>query len=333
LSTISAQQLRNQIYYNEMAFRNILGFFPQYLRPPFSSCNAACEQFLEQAEKEGRRWFSFGFDEWLRAGQWWLMSSQEGLYSSEDGTSKIEPQPYADLLKSASILLDILPRHPSIRLWDPTKEYLQFQLLAHTLKRELETIERLGLEKPELSTFDNLDLSIWTTRVEIVSLQPGSSTAGPIWWEAETEETLFQGFGTFKHDVRVTSEPCMILVLVSKVCIEEARVVVQNQRGAALSSVRISSDLLYGKPLPGEVDVDNLNTWPYLRLETSNCLRPLANCLSTIRIGDIELGFSTLSYLREFSAVLRGLVLCQRVCGVEKDHLYLHTMIVIFTFM
>jgi peptidoglycan/xylan/chitin deacetylase (PgdA/CDA1 family) len=49
LSAISAQQMQNQIYYNEMAFRNILGFFPQYMRPPYSSCTTACEQFLEQA--------------------------------------------------------------------------------------------------------------------------------------------------------------------------------------------------------------------------------------------------------------------------------------------
>lgn len=29
-------------YSLEMAFRNILGFFPTYMRPPYSSCNAAC---------------------------------------------------------------------------------------------------------------------------------------------------------------------------------------------------------------------------------------------------------------------------------------------------
>jgi peptidoglycan/xylan/chitin deacetylase (PgdA/CDA1 family) len=46
LSTLSTQQMQNQIYYNEMAFRNILGFFPQYMRPPYSSCNGACQDFL-----------------------------------------------------------------------------------------------------------------------------------------------------------------------------------------------------------------------------------------------------------------------------------------------
>lgn len=32
----------HQIYYNEMAFRNILGFFPTYMRPPFVDCDDEC---------------------------------------------------------------------------------------------------------------------------------------------------------------------------------------------------------------------------------------------------------------------------------------------------
>ena len=49
LSKISTELMQNQIYYNEMALRNILGFFPQYMRPPYSSCNAACTAFLRRA--------------------------------------------------------------------------------------------------------------------------------------------------------------------------------------------------------------------------------------------------------------------------------------------
>merc|ERR1711964_809301 len=36
-----------QMIYNEMAFRNILDYFPTYMRPPYSSCNAACEARLK----------------------------------------------------------------------------------------------------------------------------------------------------------------------------------------------------------------------------------------------------------------------------------------------
>lgn len=31
-----------------MAMRNIVGFFPTYMRPPYSSCNAACEVTLKE---------------------------------------------------------------------------------------------------------------------------------------------------------------------------------------------------------------------------------------------------------------------------------------------
>lgn len=36
------------MYSNEMALRNILGFFPTYMRPPYSSCNAACSTDMER---------------------------------------------------------------------------------------------------------------------------------------------------------------------------------------------------------------------------------------------------------------------------------------------
>ncbi|KAF5620508.1 chitin deacetylase 1 [Fusarium sp. NRRL 52700] len=38
--TASSDEVRQQqIIYNEMAFRNIFGFFPKYLRPPYGTCN------------------------------------------------------------------------------------------------------------------------------------------------------------------------------------------------------------------------------------------------------------------------------------------------------
>lgn len=43
LSNITQAQRKNQMYYNEMAFNNILGLFPTYMRPPYSSCTSACE--------------------------------------------------------------------------------------------------------------------------------------------------------------------------------------------------------------------------------------------------------------------------------------------------
>ncbi|KAI6264705.1 hypothetical protein MCOR27_011648, partial [Pyricularia oryzae] len=39
---------QDQMVKNEMAFRNILGYFPTYMRPPFSECDAACESQLKK---------------------------------------------------------------------------------------------------------------------------------------------------------------------------------------------------------------------------------------------------------------------------------------------
>lgn len=46
LSAITQAQRYEQMIKNEMAFANILGKFPTYMRPPYSSCTAAsgCEQ-------------------------------------------------------------------------------------------------------------------------------------------------------------------------------------------------------------------------------------------------------------------------------------------------
>lgn len=42
LSTLTDADRTTEMVKLEMAFRNILGYFPTYMRPPYSSCNAAC---------------------------------------------------------------------------------------------------------------------------------------------------------------------------------------------------------------------------------------------------------------------------------------------------
>ena len=46
LSLITATERLDQMYNNEAALRNILGFFPTYMRPPYSSCDADCQSDL-----------------------------------------------------------------------------------------------------------------------------------------------------------------------------------------------------------------------------------------------------------------------------------------------
>jgi peptidoglycan/xylan/chitin deacetylase (PgdA/CDA1 family) len=41
LSAISEKDRKAQMVKNEMAIRNIVGYFPTYMRPPYSSCTAA----------------------------------------------------------------------------------------------------------------------------------------------------------------------------------------------------------------------------------------------------------------------------------------------------
>ncbi|KAI5790232.1 hypothetical protein EDC01DRAFT_616605 [Geopyxis carbonaria] len=42
LSTLNETQRENEMVRNEMAIRNVIGKYPTYMRPPYSSCNAAC---------------------------------------------------------------------------------------------------------------------------------------------------------------------------------------------------------------------------------------------------------------------------------------------------
>ncbi|KAL1609869.1 hypothetical protein SLS60_001534 [Paraconiothyrium brasiliense] len=50
LSAVSETDRKAQMVKNEMALRNILGYFPTYMRPPYSSCTAesGCEQTMSE---------------------------------------------------------------------------------------------------------------------------------------------------------------------------------------------------------------------------------------------------------------------------------------------
>jgi peptidoglycan/xylan/chitin deacetylase (PgdA/CDA1 family) len=42
LTKLTDSQVVNQIHYNEMALRNVLGFIPTYFRPPYLRCEQNC---------------------------------------------------------------------------------------------------------------------------------------------------------------------------------------------------------------------------------------------------------------------------------------------------
>ncbi|RYP51658.1 hypothetical protein DL768_003056 [Monosporascus sp. mg162] len=46
-SQMTDEQARNQVIWNEIAISDILGYFPTYLRPPYSICPEECQSMLE----------------------------------------------------------------------------------------------------------------------------------------------------------------------------------------------------------------------------------------------------------------------------------------------
>ncbi|GKT45179.1 chitin deacetylase ARB_04768 [Colletotrichum spaethianum] len=48
LDAMSTSQRKQQMVYNEIAFNDILGFYPTYMRPPYSKCAADCEAQMAQ---------------------------------------------------------------------------------------------------------------------------------------------------------------------------------------------------------------------------------------------------------------------------------------------
>ncbi|KAK2057351.1 polysaccharide deacetylase [Colletotrichum caudatum] len=48
LDSLTLAQRKNQMVYNEIAFTDILGFYPTYMRPPYSICGAECQNQMVQ---------------------------------------------------------------------------------------------------------------------------------------------------------------------------------------------------------------------------------------------------------------------------------------------
>ena len=48
LSAITEAEVYDQMVKNEMAIRNIIGKYPTYMRPPYSSCNEVCQNVMQE---------------------------------------------------------------------------------------------------------------------------------------------------------------------------------------------------------------------------------------------------------------------------------------------
>jgi hypothetical protein len=275
------------------------------------------QAFMKEAEVS-RPWAGIGFDEWIRAGRWWLLKAQSTLYGSD--TKALPPQAFADLLKASFILVDIFPGHPQRRFW--TSEYIQVEILAEDLKRELDSIDRLGYQKPDLNLVQASDLTIWSDAPPALVVQPkprDENSPAAASWQTSTEEVLWMGFGSCgPKDGQSKNEDCVILILVSHDT-AHTRIVTQNQKG---------KDLL-------TLDIDFLWTWHlFEKLESkffsrSRGIVPLAG-QSSLTISDFQLAFSTERNLDDFTVFLTAIILHESFHGFTKTATSMKAFILFF---
>jgi len=88
--------------------------------PAFSISLSAT--FLQKTEIF-QPWTVSSFEKWVQIGKWWLLKAQKQLSSVDESVQKMPTQAYADLMKSAWILIDILPKHPEARFWSSSDSY------------------------------------------------------------------------------------------------------------------------------------------------------------------------------------------------------------------
>lgn len=94
LSKLSDADRTTEMVKNEMAIRNIIGKFPTYMRPPFSSCNAACKVTMKNLGYH-ITYFDFDTQDYLHITPETNQISKDVVHSILDGAnpSKTNPAP------------------------------------------------------------------------------------------------------------------------------------------------------------------------------------------------------------------------------------------------
>jgi hypothetical protein len=274
------------------------------------------QAFMKEAEVS-RPWAAIGFHEWICAGRWWLLKAQSTLYVSD--IKALPPQAFADLLKASFILVDIFPGHPQRRFWN--SEYIQVEILAEDLKRELGSIDRLGYQKPDLNLVQASDLRIWSDAPPalVVQPKPRNENSAAASWQTSTEEVLWMGFGSCgPNDGQSKNEDCVILILVSHDA-ARARIVTQNQNGKDLLTLDI--DFLWTSHV-----FKNLE---YKLFSRSKGIFPLPG-QSSLAISDFQLTFSTERNFDNFTIFLTAVVLHESFQGFTKTVASMKAFILLF---
>ncbi|RPA99574.1 glycoside hydrolase/deacetylase [Choiromyces venosus 120613-1] len=89
LSTLSEAARRDEMYKNEMALRNILGKFPTYMRPPFSSCTADCVRTMQDLGYH-IIYFDLDTDDYNNDSPDLIQNARNNFSNAVDGTNPAE---------------------------------------------------------------------------------------------------------------------------------------------------------------------------------------------------------------------------------------------------
>ena len=175
-------------------------------------------------------WSTIGLDQWVGAGKWWLLRAQLDLRTITKSEQSVAPATYADLIKAAWILVDVIPCHPQYSLI-PASKSSELQLLSAEVKNEFSRITALAMVVPALDGLRNQDLRLWESiSVKAPLIRPYKDSQNLDAWRVDGgEHVLFRGFA-FRELASGTTSACILLLLVHESA-KAARLIAQDQYG------------------------------------------------------------------------------------------------------
>ena len=181
-------------------------------------------------------WTTIGFDQWVGAGEWWLLRARLELRTIREPEHNVAPAAYANLIKAAWILADLIPCHPQFPFISATKSS-ELQLLSAEVKNEFLRIATSAMGFPTLDELRSQELRIWESMpVKAPILRPYKGSQDLDAWRIDGgERVLFRRFALYTSDSATTS-PCILLFLVHESA-KVARLVAQDQYGDILKAI------------------------------------------------------------------------------------------------
>ncbi|SCO84157.1 uncharacterized protein FRV6_08284 [Fusarium oxysporum] len=172
--------------------------------------------FLRSAEIGNRPWASIGIDDWLQAGQWWLLKARSQINHLAQGSGD-KGHAYINLLKACWILTDIVSIHPQRTHLGASNDRRNDDI------RNLSQIAKTSLESFPVFNFQLRDVENNTMKIWLQA--PPSSTIAPRLqfsinrntptWQTSDGEILFQCFVEIKTStefIQDTLEECFLML-------------------------------------------------------------------------------------------------------------------------